>query len=173
MELVLVESPFMFRCEDKALRRIGVLRNMAYARCALHDCFSRGEAPYASHLLYTQPSVLEDDVPEERMLGIEAGLQWGAKAAKTVLYVDLGVSSGMAHGIASSGKAGRPCETRHLPGWSRALGETPRETLTRLGFYTNGQIDRIEAGLDTMFTGELQATADEAPEASGGVVFRR
>jgi hypothetical protein len=36
----------------------------------------RGESPIASHLLYTQPGILKDDVPEERPLGIEAGLAW-------------------------------------------------------------------------------------------------
>jgi hypothetical protein len=36
----------------------------------------RGEAPIASHLLYTQPGVLNDGVPAERAHGIEAGLAW-------------------------------------------------------------------------------------------------
>jgi hypothetical protein len=49
---------------------------------------------------------------------------------------------------------------------------TPRETFTRLGFHTDGQVGRIGAGPDTVFTGGLQATADGAPDASGGVCFR-
>ena len=43
---------------------------MAYARACVADCLRRGEAPIASHLLYTQPGVLDDDVPEERAQGI-------------------------------------------------------------------------------------------------------
>jgi hypothetical protein len=39
-----------------------------------------GEAPIASHLLYTQPGVLRDEIPEERRHGIDAGLAWGAVA---------------------------------------------------------------------------------------------
>lgn len=55
MEPVPVGSPFMFRNGDMGLRRPGVLGNLACARCALHNSFPRGEAPYASHLLSTQP----------------------------------------------------------------------------------------------------------------------
>jgi hypothetical protein len=35
------------------------------SRC-LHDCLEPGEAPFASHLLYTQPGVLCDGVANER-----------------------------------------------------------------------------------------------------------
>lgn len=70
MRKVVVESPYAGNVE----------RNLAYARACLHDCLLRGEAPIASHLLYTQPGVLDDDRPEERKLGIEAGLVWGALA---------------------------------------------------------------------------------------------
>jgi hypothetical protein len=45
-------------------------------RAAVRDRILRGESPIASHLLYTQPGFLKDDVPEERHLGIEAGLAW-------------------------------------------------------------------------------------------------
>ena len=41
------------------------------------------------------------------MPGIGAGHQWGARAEKTVRYADPGISGGMAHGIARSGKAVR------------------------------------------------------------------
>lgn len=89
-----------------------------YARAAMHDCLQRGEAPYASHLLYTQPGVLDDDLPDERALGIEAGLQWGAAASKTVVYTDLGVSDGMRQGIERAKQQGRTIEYRSLPAWS-------------------------------------------------------
>jgi hypothetical protein len=40
--------------------------NVEYARRCVRDALARGEAPIASHLLYTQPGVLRDAVPEER-----------------------------------------------------------------------------------------------------------
>jgi hypothetical protein len=61
----------------------------------MRDSLLRGEAPYASHGLYTQPGVLRDEVPEERELGIQAGFAWRERADLTVFYIDYGFSSGM------------------------------------------------------------------------------
>jgi hypothetical protein len=105
---VIVESPFAGDID----------RNLAYLRAAMNDCLKRGEAPYASHALYTQPGVLDDNVPEERTLGIEAGLLWGEAAEKTVVYTDLGMSNGMNYGIQRALVADRPVEFRKLPGWT-------------------------------------------------------
>lgn len=91
-----------------------IKRNIAYARCAVRDCVKRGEAPIVSHLLFTQPGILKDEVPEERALGIEAGLIWGTAAEKTVVYADLGMSRGMQGGIERAEKEGRPVEIRYL-----------------------------------------------------------
>lgn len=104
MRKVVVESPFAGDVE----------RNLTYARACLHDCLLRGEAPIASHLLYTQAGVLDDNKPEERKLGIEAGLVWGALAEATVVYTDYGVSNGMKFGIERAEKEGRPVEYRRL-----------------------------------------------------------
>lgn len=81
----------------------------------MRDCFLRGESPYASHLLFTQEHVLSDNIPEERRLGIDAGLAWGEKADLTAVYTDLGVSEGMKYGIARAEHCGRPVENRKLP----------------------------------------------------------
>lgn len=86
--------------------------NVAYARAALRDCLQRGEAPFASHLLYTQ--VLDDQVPAERQQGIDAGLELAKRADATVVYFDRGISRGMTYGIAAAGSAGRPVEYRSL-----------------------------------------------------------
>lgn len=108
MRLVILESPYAG----------GVARNVAYARAAMRDCLLRGEAPFASHLLYTQPGVLDDDIPGERQLGIGAGLEWGARAEATVVYADLGISPGMEQGIMRAERDGRPVEERLLGmGW--------------------------------------------------------
>jgi hypothetical protein len=108
MKRVILESPYAGDVE----------RNVAYARAALRDSLRRGEAPIASHLLYTQPGVLDDSVPEERRLGIDAGLEWGEVAEATVVYEDLGISPGMEQGIARAEREGRPIERRTIGGWS-------------------------------------------------------
>ena len=105
---VLLESPYNADTEE------GIVANTQYARACMHDCFMRGEAPFASHLLYTQDGVLRDNVPEERALGIEAGLVWGAFAKKTVVYTDRGISSGMTLGISRAETESRPVEYRKL-----------------------------------------------------------
>jgi hypothetical protein len=85
MRLVIIESPYAGE----------VRRNEAYARACLADSLARGEAPIASHLLYTQPGVLNDEEPGERALGIAAGLAWKRVADAQVFYVDRGWSRGM------------------------------------------------------------------------------
>lgn len=102
--LVILESPYAGDVE----------RNVAYARRALADSLRRGEAPIASHLLYTQPGVLDDTVPAERRLGIDAGLAWGRVADATVMYADLGITPGMQQGIDRAAAEGRVVEVRHL-----------------------------------------------------------
>lgn len=89
MRRVIMESPFA-----------GALsRNLTYARRALRDCILRGEAPFASHLLYTQKDVLDDTVHEERELGIAVGFEWKVVSDATVVYVDYGISQGMQRGV--------------------------------------------------------------------------
>lgn len=106
--IVVVESPYA------APTREGIERHVDYARACLRDCLIRGEAPYASHLLYTQPGVLCDEVPEERTLGMKAGFRFVAQAAASVVYTDLGTSKGMEAGIAQAKRWGVPVEYRSL-----------------------------------------------------------
>lgn len=107
MRLVIIESPFAGDVE----------KNLRYLRAAMRDCLLRGEAPFASHAIYTQAGVLDDGVEHERQLGIAAGLVWGAQAHATVVYTDLGESRGMKYGIANARACNRPIEYRALPGW--------------------------------------------------------
>ena len=104
MRRVVVESPYAGDVE----------RNTEYSRKCLHDCLMRGEAPFASHLLYTQPHILDDKVPEQRNLGIEAGLTWGAMAEASVVYTDYGITLGMQRGVDRAIAQGRPVEYRKL-----------------------------------------------------------
>lgn len=85
MKLVILESPYAG----------DIVANTLYARRCLHDSLHRGEAPIASHLLYTQPGVLDDDKQHERRLGIDAGLAWRRVANYSVFYTDRGWSPGM------------------------------------------------------------------------------
>lgn len=105
MVLVYLESPF---AGNEAL-------NICYARAAVRDCLLRGEAAFASHLLYTQNGILRDSVPEERALGIAAGFFWAEKAQKSVVYTELGMSRGMIEGVKNAEQAGRPIFYRTLP----------------------------------------------------------
>jgi len=88
--------------------------NIDYARRCVRDSLTRNEAPIASHLLYTQPTILDDNIPEERQLGIDAGLAWRTVADKSIVYTDLGISKGMEYGIAAAKAAGIPIEYRSL-----------------------------------------------------------
>ena len=85
MKRVILESPYAGSVEE----------NILYARECLKDSLMRGEAPIASHLLYTQEGVLNDLIEEERMWGINAGLAWKEVADLQVFYTDLGMSNGM------------------------------------------------------------------------------
>lgn len=110
MKLTAIESPYAGDVE----------RNLRYVRACMKDCFHRGEAPYASHALYPQFGVLDDNNPEERQLGMEAGKCWEGYADITAVYVDLGVSAGMLWGIKNAALNDRPVVWRRLgPGWDK------------------------------------------------------
>lgn len=108
IERVIVESPFAGKSTEERDE------NVAYARAALRDCLHRGEAPFASHLLYTQAGVLDDDIPAERNHGIESGFAFRCTCSKTVVYKDRGISSGMEWGIRHAEELCQPIEYRSL-----------------------------------------------------------
>jgi len=107
MLLVIIESPFAGDVDA----------NIKFARACMKDSLSRGEAPFAMHLLYTQEGILDDDIPEERNWGIEAGMSWGKHAHKTVVYTNLGITRGMEFGIQRAKEEGREIEYRELDSW--------------------------------------------------------
>jgi hypothetical protein len=104
---VIIESPYTGDVE----------RNLRYLRAAMRACLRRGEAPFASHALYTQPGVLDDNDPVERIKGIAAGFAWRSAAVMTIVYTDLGVSFGMEAGIAHAREIGQVIEYRSMPNW--------------------------------------------------------
>ena len=101
-----IESPFSAPTIDE------LVRNIQYAMLAVRDSLSCGEAPYASHLFYTQ--MLDDNDSAERQLGMDAGLTICQHADQTAVYVDLGVSHGMEYGINTAKKAERATTERRL-----------------------------------------------------------
>jgi hypothetical protein len=101
MELAIVESPY-FNEDDLLLKR-----NIAYARLCVAFLEQQGYAAFASHLFYTQPSILNDDDPEDRQKGIDSGFAIARHASVSFVFTDLGVSGGMRAGILDAQKAGR------------------------------------------------------------------
>lgn len=104
MKRVIIESPYAGAVKE----------NIHYARKCIKDSLNKGEAPLASHLLYTQEGILDDDIPEERRLGLEAGLAWLESCDIHVFYVDLGWSKGMDAARACSLKMGNRIEIRRI-----------------------------------------------------------
>lgn len=102
--LVQIESPFAGDFE----------RNILYARRAIRDSLMRGEAPFASHLLYTQPGVLDDTIPEQRRLGINAGHVFLAVMDRVAVYDDYGISRGMEEGIRLAEQLGLLIDFRRI-----------------------------------------------------------
>lgn len=113
MSLVIIESPYAGRGPTRLHRWWDYMQNVRYGRRCLLDSLRRGEAPFASHLLYTQ--VLNDKVPDERTMGLLAGQRWIAKGCElVVVYCDRGVTAGMMHGIFAAVKRGIPIAWRIL-----------------------------------------------------------
>jgi len=104
MRRVLIESPFAGDVE----------KNIEYARRCVRDSLSRGEAPIASHLLYTQDGILSDGILKESYWGIDAGLAWLDVADASIVYTDLGISRGMEFGIEAAKARGRKVEYRQI-----------------------------------------------------------
>lgn len=108
MTRVIIESPY------KGADWSDTERNIRYVRAAIRDSLLRGEAPYASHALYTLEGILDDKDPNQRALGIGAGFKWRGAAEKTVVYLDLGMSEGMKAGIEHAKSIGHVIEERVL-----------------------------------------------------------
>jgi hypothetical protein len=104
MRRVILESPYSGDIE----------RNLEFARACVLDSLLRSEAPLASHLLYTQPGILNDADRFERAHGINAGHAWITRADVMVVYTDHGISAGMQAGINSAEFHGVPIIHRTL-----------------------------------------------------------
>jgi len=103
MRPAIVESPFKTAeivLANGETATIEEAKNIEYAKAcclwALDQCYS----PYASHLFFTQ--FLDDSIPEQRKLGIQAGITWGSAADVRIFFVDRGFTEGMVYGYKAS-----------------------------------------------------------------------
>ena len=104
MNCVIIESPY----------KGNIIHNIQYAKECMFDSISRGEAPIASHLLYT--AVLDDNVIDERNLGIDCGFEWMKRCDYVAVYIDNGISTGMQRGIDLALSINKPVLYRKLYG---------------------------------------------------------
>ena len=89
-----------------------VAANVEVARAACREVLRAGDAPFAPHLLY--PDVLDDDVPAERTLGIEAGRRWLAMSHEVLVVGP--ITAGMREEIATAEALGIPVRYAEPPG---------------------------------------------------------
>ncbi len=109
MKLVIIESPYAGNVEE----------NIKYAKACILDSLRRGEAPIASHLLYTQEGILRDGMELERLIGISAGHAWYRVAELCAMYTDQGVSRGMLIGKQVAETCRVVVEYRRIEGWTK------------------------------------------------------
>ena len=102
MKRVIIESPFAGDFN----------KNINFLGACIHDCIGRGEAPFASHGLYT--NFMDDNDPAQRSTGIACGHTWMEVCDYVVVYTDLGISRGMQAGIDYAAKCGKPVVMRSL-----------------------------------------------------------
>lgn len=117
MKTVILCSPYRPDCDPDSIEYVNILaRNLNYVRACVSDSiFNHKEAPFASHLLYTQ--ILDDKIPAQRALGLEAEHSWFQGAHTVVMYIDLGISEGMLKAERLAGCMGMRVEKRIIKGW--------------------------------------------------------
>lgn len=130
MKIIIIESPFAGR--NHAHRALNEAYLAACQRAALYN----SEIPLASHRSFT--AALDDRIPEERELGIAAGLQLARAVADLstiagpgapddqarciVFCIDLGWSGGMTKAAAFYREQGIPWFCRSIgDDWQRGL----------------------------------------------------
>lgn len=99
---VIIESPYAGDIE----------RNKRYlARCKKW-CLENGYSPYASHQMLTD--VLDDNKPNEREKGIEAGFAFAEVGIMRIFFVDFGWSNGMKQALDHSQTNNLPFTTKNI-----------------------------------------------------------
>lgn len=144
MQLVVIESPLKGQPSSRVPRFLHPLcervlreRNRHYAFACMREEMAAGRAPYASHVFFDQPGLLEDSRLAQRSLGLKVGFKWGCKARVRTFYRDLGVSGGMVLGASQAKEFGQEQVTKRLlkfkplPLWRAAVAAGLRWMLAR------------------------------------------
>lgn len=100
---VIIESPY---------KGFDMVDNIDYARRCMWHSLLQGESPFVSHLLYTQ--VLDDNMPEQREMGMTLARNWYEAADLCAVYTDRGISWGMEQGIEYANSIGLQVDERSL-----------------------------------------------------------
>lgn len=105
--ITVIESPYA------GSNSMNSMEHVTYAlKCARHS-YEKGETPFASHLLY--PRFMNDGIKQERADGIGFGFMIGDMLAeRAAVYVDNGISAGMARAIEHWKSVGVEVEFRSL-----------------------------------------------------------
>lgn len=113
---VVIESPLGATALHATVseRRAAIAENQRYARRCVVDSLARAEAPYAAHLFYHHPEILDDLIPGQRAQGLQAGLFWATQAEICAVYLDRGFSSGMRLGVQQAVTLGMRVSFRFL-----------------------------------------------------------
>ena len=101
---VILESPYAGETKE----------NLEYLQRCIRDSIERNEAPFASHQMYTQ--ALDDNKPEEREAGIDAGYIWMRYARIVAFYIDYGMSKGMHDALDIAINTGKQVDFRTIRG---------------------------------------------------------
>ena len=86
--------------------RGAVESNIRIAQSMVKLALLKGHAPFAPHLQY--PQILSDDVPEYRVIGMQAGLEWVGACDEVWIWGDGGISEGMKAEVAEAQRVGLP-----------------------------------------------------------------
>jgi hypothetical protein len=113
--LVIIESPF----RDADFKEH--MLNLKYAQFCVNDSIFSQELPFASHLLYTQSNILNDDNEVERNLGISLNIEMLQRADLVAVYTDRGISDGMLEAIRFCNKNKIKCVYRTLPNYANDI----------------------------------------------------
>lgn len=110
LKMVVLETRFV----SKDIKTMIMYRKFTLA--CIRGCLKRGEALYASHMMFAETNTLDEFSAEELTLGMVAGFLWSNQATKTVVYTDLGIGKGIAKGIETAKLNSKEIEYKTL-GW--------------------------------------------------------
>jgi hypothetical protein len=145
MRIVCLESPFK-PSESDIQRYAGryspselLRQNLIYARLLLLNSLKLGEAPFASHLLYTQVWSEREDL---RQAGIRSGIEFHNRVDLIVLGVDLGTSTGMKLATDNARLVNTELTTRSILDVSD--GQDPRDILAKMELETFPYLEELQ-----------------------------